>query len=145
MNVIKEIEKFQTTRMLDKQEFDAGNEAVNIIEEVLEMHGYAVPKEERSFLKYEWVRFIERQVEAGSAVPTTYFDTESKVDAFADIIVFAVGAIMKLGYDPTCVLKEVALEINSRHGSIVDGKFQKDTSPEAKAKWYKADFTWCAK
>lgn len=107
------------------------------------MHGYDVPREERNFLKYEWVRFIERQVEAGSAVPTKSHDEDAKVDALCDVIVFAVGAIMKLGYDPECALSEVAKEINSRSGSIVDGKFQKDKSPEAKAKWYQADFQIC--
>jgi len=52
---------------------------------------------------------------------------------------------MKLGYEPECVLNEVAKEINSRVGSIIDGKFIKDKSPEARAKWYKADYEKCKK
>jgi len=31
--------------------------------------------------------------------------------------------------------------VESYTGTMVDGKFQKDTSDEAKANWYKADFS----
>jgi len=50
---------------------------------------------------------------------------------------------MKLGYHPGMVLEEISKEINSRVGEMVEGKFTKDTSEEAKANWYKADFTKC--
>ena len=65
------------------------------------------------------------------------------VDAFGDIIVFCTGAIYKLGYDTDKVMKEVLKEIESRKGEVKDGKFEKFKTPEAKAKWYKADFTKC--
>ena len=32
-------------------------------------------------------------------------------------------------------------EINSRVGGMVNGKFEKDLSPEAQANWYKADYS----
>jgi hypothetical protein len=57
-----------------------------------------------------------------------------------DIIVFATGAIRKIGYDPDIAMDEVLKEIESRVGSVIDGKFTKDKSPEAVANWYKADF-----
>jgi len=51
---------------------------------------------------------------------------------------------MKLGYDPEKVLQEVAEEINSRVGSIIDGKFEKLLpGEEGYVKPYKADFTNC--
>ena len=66
---------------------------------------------------------------------------EEIVDAFADIIVFATGAIAKLGYDPEKVMDEVLKEIESRTGKMIDGKFVKDPSP----KMYKANFSKCLK
>ena len=68
-------------------------------------------------------------------------EKDNVVDAYSDVIVFAVGALMKLGYDPEKALLETAKEINSRVGEMVDGKFEKDLSPEAKTNWYKADYS----
>ena len=55
-------------------------------------------------------------------------DEYEQVDAMADTIVFAVGALFKMGYDPTKVLTETLKEINSREGSLdVDtGKWEKN-------------------
>ena len=49
------------------------------------------------------------------------------------------------GYDLYKSLKEVAKQINSRTGSwsAEKNKWIKDTSPEAKAKEYQADFDQC--
>jgi predicted HAD superfamily Cof-like phosphohydrolase len=70
---------------------------------------------------------------------------EGRIDAMADIIVFAYGEIAKYGYHGDKVMDEVIKEISSRVGSYnADAKkWQKDKSPEAQAKWYKADFTKC--
>ena len=67
------------------------------------------------------------------------------VDAMADVIVIATGTIYKLGYDADKVMDEVLKEINSRTGSFNEatGKWEKDKSPEAQARWYKADFSRC--
>ncbi len=46
---------------------------------------------------------------------------------------------MKLGYEPELVLKEVAKEIHSRTGTIVDGKWMKNKNVET----YKANFKVC--
>jgi len=37
-------------------------------------------------------------------------------------------------------MSKAITEINSRVGTLVDGKFEKDLSDEAKANWYKADY-----
>ena len=144
-NAIREIVKFQKDRLLDKQEYVPANEFTNIAEEMIESMGISVPKEKRQELNEHFqsfvVKFTTEVLEVKDSDLTK--NKDEIVDAYADIIVFCIGAIMKLGYGPECVLEEVAKEINSRTGEIVDGKFQKDTSPEAKAKWYKADFNKC--
>jgi predicted HAD superfamily Cof-like phosphohydrolase len=70
---------------------------------------------------------------------------DGRIDAMADIIVFAYGEIAKYGYDGDKVMGEVIKEISSRVGSYSEEtkKWQKDKSPEAQANWYSADFTNC--
>lgn len=141
---MKEIIRFQKDRLLHKQPYDFKNESVNILEEIFESGGLKVPKENRDklFRVFEQTIHTIYSFDVGSTDEEYKKDPEHcAVDAYADIIVFAVGAIMKLGYDPQRVIKEVGKEINSRIGEIVDGKFQKDTSDKAKAEWYKADYS----
>ena len=71
--------------------------------------------------------------------------TEERIDAIADIIVFAYGEIAKYGYDGDKTMDEVIKEISSRTGAYDPGtkKWQKDKSPEARAQWYTANFTDC--
>lgn len=147
-NVIKEIEKFQIDRGLDKQEFNSLNEATNIVEELMKSFGFDTKKDQRSNLLEEFDNFIFLLLEKGISTrdlttkqgraPVT---KEEKVDAYGDIIVFAIGALLKLGYNPTRVLEQVGLEINSRVGSMINGKFEKDLSMSHL--WYKADFSTC--
>lgn len=72
-------------------------------------------------------------------------DDFERVDAMADIVVFALGEMAKYGFDGDKVMDEVLKEISSRTGSYdpTIKKWKKDTSPEAVARWYKADFTGC--
>lgn len=72
-------------------------------------------------------------------------DTEGRIDAMADIIVFSYGEMAKYGYDGDKVMDEVIREISSRVGSYnpETKKWQKDKSPEAQSKWYSADFSKC--
>lgn len=81
--------------------------------------------------------------ELGEFIEAT--DVEGRVDAMADIIVFAYGELAKYGYDGDLVMNEVIKEISSRVGSYCEEtkKWQKDKSPEAQANWYKADFSEC--
>jgi len=62
------------------------------------------------------------------------------VDACSDMKVFATGTTKKAGYDPDIAMDETLKEIESRVGTIIDGKFVKDKSDEAKLKWYKANY-----
>ncbi len=139
---IREIMKFQTTQGLDKQDFKWDNETMNITEELLEAKGYDVPKTERPWLK-TMADYLRARAATNPAIKWVRPSAHDMVDAFADIIVFAVGAIMKLGYNPEKVLKEVAKEINSRDGEMINGKFEKFTDEVSKSKYYKANFTKC--
>lgn len=138
MSVVSEIMRFQIERQLDKQEYDWEVEATNVIEELLEAYG--VNSRETAMVCVGDI-MLRAQDTFRYAKPTILRTEE--VDAYADIIVFAIGAITKLGYDAEEVLYEVGREINSRTGKIINGKFTKDKSPEAMEKWYKANFKDC--
>ena len=127
---------------MDKKEFDDINESSNIFEELLESGGLDVAKADRPKLKEELTKFVVDLQAIGIAKDiSTPFGIEEQVDAFCDVITFATGALLKLGYDPEKAIAECGKEINSRVGSMVDGKFEKDLSDEAKANWYKADYS----
>lgn len=70
---------------------------------------------------------------------------DGRIDAMADIVVFALGEMAKYGYNGDQVMDEVIKEISSRTGAYdpATKKWQKDKSPEAQARWYTADFTNC--
>lgn len=75
-------------------------------------------------------------------VGLAYGDTHEAVDALCDIIVVAVGALYKLGYDPTTALAETVKEISSRRGNFntETGKWEKDLKQDPNT-LYKADYT----
>jgi len=70
---------------------------------------------------------------------------EEEVDAYCDIIVYAINAIEHRGYNAEQCLEETLEEIGSRSGSYIpsEGKWVKSVTDEAKAKWYKADYERC--
>lgn len=129
MNAFENIVKWNEERGLIKNGFNHEKEASFIIEELLESTG-----------GYDSVSARERAATyakeiVGDSAPTD----EEVVDAFADIIVFATGAIKKKGYDPSKVMEEVCKEINSRTGKLEGGKFVKDKD----AVLYQADLAAC--
>jgi len=143
-NAISEIKRFQFNRGLNFQNFDSLNEHTNIVEELLESIGFDVPKENRSKLAESVKEFVNKLfIDDVVKESNTNHDVYEKVDAYADIVVFAVGALIKLGYEPEEVLLETCKEIHSREGEMIDGKFIKFDTPEAKAKWHKADYSRC--
>jgi predicted HAD superfamily Cof-like phosphohydrolase len=141
--MLSELVRFQTDRGLDKHDYVDINEHGNIIEELLESIGFDVDKADRPRLKEAWHEFITKialhnDIAVRSEEPLSEHD---KVDAYCDIITFSVGALLKLGYDPEKAIAQCAIEINSRVGKMVDGKFEKDITPEAALAWRKADYT----
>ncbi len=67
------------------------------------------------------------------------------VNALADLIILSANHIEQMEYDLDLVMKETVKEISSRTGAVnpETGKWEKDTSPEAQAKWYKVDYSTC--
>lgn len=76
-----------------------------------------IDKNELGFIQSELVEF------------NTATTPEQKIDAMADLIIFATGYIIKSGYDPEKVLSETLSHIESRDGYIdpETGKFIKTT------------------
>jgi len=144
---IEEIIRFQTDRDLDKKEFVVLNEQTSILEELLEMEQYNVPKEKRQDLKDAFELFkqqlLEDEVITEPIYRTCFEADHEEVDALADIIVFSIGALLKKEYCVEDILLEAGKEINSREGIMINGKFEKYVDNASKAKWYKADFTKC--
>lgn len=130
-NVVEQIKEFQVNRKLNKEPFCYKTEFLNVVEELLEPVN-AVERSERDQAKH-----IYHLLKGLGNIEDFDLDPEKLVDAWADIVVYAIGGIMKLGYEPECVLEEVVKEINSRVGKIVDGKFVKSETK------YKANFKRC--
>lgn len=131
MDMFTKIEKWNEERGLLEKGFDHAREASFIIEELLESTGTydSVTARDKA------LAYAEEIIGGAPATP------EQIVDAFADIIVFATGAIAKNGYSPALVMDEVFKEIDSRKGTLLEGKFVKDPNVVP----YKADFNRCLK
>ena len=77
--------------------------------------------------------FIAEELSEGLRANTN----NDRVDALADIIVFAVGAMKKAGYNPSIVMDEVLLHIESD-----TGYYDKEQQKQIKTKRsYTPDFT----
>jgi len=108
------------------------NEMSFITEELIEMGTLLESEDARKIAKAHAELMYEKTVE---------HTPEQVVDAAGDIIVFATGLIRKMGYDVDKTMEEVLREIESRRGTIIEGKFVKDKSQAAQALWYKANFS----
>lgn len=129
MDMFQKIVEWNQQRGLLAKGFDHTNEASFIIEELLESTG-----------NYNSLNAREKAKEiAGEITANANPQPEEIIDALGDIIVFATGAMAKIGYDPSAVMNEVYAEINSRTGTMIDGKFVKDPNAEM----YIADFSKC--
>lgn len=149
-NALKELEKFQLDREINKQEFNIRIATMNVMEELLEAHGIGDNKDRKlSKIMYQsmlnLVDTVKGDEQFSRDMGYTFEEPtiEGMVDAFCDVQVFAGGEITKLGYSNEKCLLEVGKEINSRTGEMVNGKFEKFKTEEAMAKWYKADFSGC--
>lgn len=81
-----------------------------------------------SFNEYDMLAKELQEFLEASQLP----DEENQAEELADIIIIAVGAIHKLGYNPSQVLEEKIKVINSRKGGLNDitGKWEKDRSQD---------------
>ncbi len=129
MNMFEKIVQWNRERGLIKRGFDHKKEVSFIIEELLESTG-----------NYDSLNARERAEEiAKDITKDAQYNPEHIIDALFDIIIFSTGAMAKLGYNPTKVMYEGFKEINSRTGTLIDGKFVKDLNAEM----YTADFSKC--
>ena len=140
--VLCEMIRFQTDRGLDKKEFNIDNEMQLVMEELLEAKGVKDDKDKTySKLMVKRLNAIVDLVIAEDPANFVKPTEHDEVDAFCDAMEYLSGSILKRGYNPILALDEMGKQINSRTGKFIDGKFEKDRSPEAKAKEYQADFT----
>ena len=128
MDIINRVENWNKVRGLDLLPFNRTSETKMLLEELLELNGI-----ENSGM----LDSLVAQITAGPPVPE-----DEKVDALCDIIVVAIGSLIKLGYDPTLAMDETIKEIDSRTGALdkTSGKFIKDTSQEAMSLRYTAQY-----
>ncbi len=129
MDMFEKLVEWNKNRNLLALGFDHVKESSFILEELLESTGnYNSESARERALQY-----------AKEIVGESEPNDEAVLDAWSDMIVFATGAIAKLGYDPSKVMDEVYKEINSRTGQLIEGKFVKDKDVIP----YKADFSGC--
>ncbi len=130
MDIVKNTIEWNKKNGTAELPFNYKKEMSFVLEELLESTGNY-----DSFTAREKALAMAEEI-AGDA---TKVNEEGVIDAWADIIVFAIGAMIKLGYDPEKVLDEVCRQINTRTGSVVNGKFVRD--PDINP--YEADFSIC--
>ena len=129
-NQIEQIKEWQSSRKLDKMPYNHENESINILEEVFESDGY----------NSEFARDFANEVTAEYKLYGLDSTPEQHIDAYFDICVYVIGAMMKLGFDPVKVFDEGLREINDRTGEYdeIVGKWVKN---KTKANPYKADYS----
>ena len=95
-------------------------------------------------IKYNHLKLIGQLTEEMCEGIQRDGDHES-VDWRCDCIVYLINSLTQDGYSAEKCLEQTLLEISSRVGHFDEtiGKFVKDKSPEAQAKWYKADYSKC--
>jgi predicted HAD superfamily Cof-like phosphohydrolase len=129
MDMFQKIVQWNQQRGLLTKGFNHQKEVSFIIEELLESTG-----------NYDSLTAREKAEEIASQITAdSQENPEHIIDALGDIIVFATGAMAKLGYNPSSIMNEVHKEIDSRTGTLIEGKFVKDLD----AQKYTADFTNC--
>ena len=129
MTLFEKIRTWNEERGLPNLPFDHQKQVSFIIEELLESTG-----------NHDSISAREKAEEISHEITKdAKFDPETVIDAFGDIIVFSVGVMLNLGYNPDQVMDEIYKEINSRTGKIIDGKFVKNVDVER----YYADFSIC--
>ncbi len=116
---------------------DISNEISFVVEEMLEAVTDMESSEARQHAKILTGSIISKEFKDNLC---TY---DEVIEMYKDIITIAKEAIFELEFDYLLVMEQVQTEIDSRVGSIIDGKFVKDKSEEAQANWYKSDFSKC--
>ncbi len=105
-NVIKRVIDWNKKRGLDQKPFDLVQEVAYVYSEVLELVGQNSPDHDQ--IAYDYIKQIRNQ--------DVILDKSVIADGFGDIIVFSLGAIYKLGYDPQEILNLI-MDANDKKGT----------------------------
>ena len=100
-------------------------------------------------LRAEDIYILPEELHEGITYFLNYYGGVSGYNTvnFQVIFMTCSTAIEELGYDFDKCMDETLKEISSRTGSMNEetGKWEKFTTAEAKASWYKADYSTCKK
>lgn len=140
MNIFEELKNFREDRGLHLNSFHLETYLRKDLEEMLELIGYPENYCKAQAKNIALNLLEDRDNYTDQTTLTNNYNSYNRVDALGDRIVYAIEAIEQQAYNAEIVMDEVSKEINSRDGEIVNGKFEKYRTPEAVAKWYKADF-----
>ena len=126
--MIEKVIQWQKDRNLHKMPYIHKDEIKNIIEETCET--FELTRDEAEDITDNIVAMSDNYIAHDN----------DKVDAYFDICVYAIGAMMKLGYDPIKVFDEGLKEINERTGAY-DEQVGKWVKQPKKPNAYKADYS----
>lgn len=125
--MIQHIIEWQEDRNLDKMPYSHYAETLNRLEEICESWGLG--REEAK----ELLEIIDEKSDA------RHLNADNTIDSLFDECVYAIGAMLKLGYDPIRVFEEGLKEINDRTGAY-DAQVGKWVKQPKKEDAYKANY-----
>ena len=126
--MIEKVIEWQTDRNLDKMPYNHYDETLNRLEEICE--GWGLNRNNAINLLAQ----IDEQSDA------RFLNADNTIDSLFDECVYAIGAMLKLGYDPIKVFEEGLKEINDRTGSY-DAQVGKWVKNKPRENPYKADYS----
>ena len=133
MNIVERVIQWNIERGLDKQDYNMNREFGFIMEEMLEGLGFnqLFPSkiEFRDYIRKSIIQIIDDTISQEKNVPVS----ADQADAFGDIIVFAIGALMKICNKnpelgtPDELLERIMLANDNKGNKVdADGKIIKD-------------------
>ena len=125
--MIEKVIEWQTDRNLDKMPYNHYDETLNRLEEICE--AWALNRNNAINLLNQ----IDEQSDA------RFLNADNTIDSLFDECVYAIGAMLKLGYDPIKVFEEGLKEINDRTGAY-DAQVGKWVKQPKKEDAYKANY-----
>lgn len=127
--MIEKVIEWQTDRNLDKMPYSHYDETLNRIEEICESWG----------LTREYAEQLLNTIDDCSDETIKDICEENVIDSLFDECVYAIGAMLKLGYDPIKVFEEGLKEISDRTGAY-DAQVGKWVKQPKKEDAYKANY-----
>lgn len=126
--MLEQVIKWQTDRNLDKMPYSHFDETLNRLEEICESWGLS---------RSDAFKLLEQIDEQSDA---RFLNADNTIDSLFDESVYAIGAMLKLGYNPIKVFEEGLKEINDRTGAY-DAQVGKWVKQPKKENAYKADYS----